>query len=85
MGMFLAEKRKVHHCRRHGVQEDRMSTVEIAFGEGLRMKLVTRDLRIVVSNSHGKVGELAISKGPLIGGRETRRTRIDCLGAALTR
>jgi hypothetical protein len=42
-----------------------MSRVEIAFGEGLRMKLVTRDLRIVVSDSHGKVGELAISKGPV--------------------
>jgi hypothetical protein len=42
-----------------------MNRVEIAFGEGLRMKLVTRDLRIVVSDSHGKVGELAISKGPV--------------------
>src|SRR2546421_12504855 len=42
-----------------------MSTVEIAFGEGLRLSLVRQDLRIVVSDSHGKIGELAISKGPV--------------------
>ena len=41
-----------------------MTRVQIVFGEGLRMDL-TRDVRIVVSDSRRKIGELAISRGPV--------------------
>src|SRR5450759_140634 len=42
-----------------------MHRVQIAFEEGMRMDLVTKDLRIVVSDEKGKLGELAISKGSI--------------------
>lgn len=42
-----------------------MHRVQIDFGEGLRMELSTKDLRIVVSDDDGKLGELAISRGPI--------------------
>ena len=40
-----------------------MYKVEIAFGRGLRMDLKSKDVVLVVSNEHGKMGELRISRG----------------------
>jgi hypothetical protein len=40
-----------------------MYKVEIAFGRGLRMDLKSKDIVLVVSNEHGKMGELRISRG----------------------
>ena len=40
-----------------------MYKVEIAFGRGLRMDLRSKDVVLVVSNEHGKMGELRISRG----------------------
>ena len=40
-----------------------MYKVEIAFGRGLRMDLKSKDIVMVVSNEHGKMGELRISRG----------------------
>ena len=40
-----------------------MYKVEIAFGRGLRMDLKSEDIVLVVSNEHGKMGELRISRG----------------------
>ena len=40
-----------------------MYKVEVAFGRGLRMDLKSKDIVLVVSNEHGKMGELRISRG----------------------
>ena len=40
-----------------------MYKVEIAFGRGLRMDLKSKDIVLVVSDEHGKMGELRISRG----------------------
>lgn len=40
-----------------------MHLVQVFFGEGLRMDLLRKNLRIVVSDDDGKLGELAISQG----------------------
>jgi hypothetical protein len=40
-----------------------MYKVEIAFGRGLRMDLKSKDIVMVVSNEHGKMGEVRISRG----------------------
>ena len=45
-----------------------MYKVEIAFGRGLRMDLRSKDVVLVVSNEHGKMGELRISRAQSTGG-----------------